>query len=118
MTYAPQADYYYSSYPVGHSAYIKAPEPAAVAPAPATIAWNGPTKAEVDARNYAMAEASGATKPRQLVPLNSSPTQQYYVRELDGSYTLRTAGDIHTNLTAGYWQYHPESGYPYYVVQK
>lgn len=76
--------------------------------------WYGKTKAQVDAENIAIARQVGATKPVQLVPYNPSPEQQFWCRELDTSYTLRTSKDITENLQPGFWQY-AEGGYPYWV---
>lgn len=43
-------------------------------------------------------------KPQQLVPYKPDDNQQFWCRELDGSYTLRTAKDIQEELQPGYWQ--------------
>lgn len=77
--------------------------------------WYGGTKAEVDAQNAAIAQASGATKPVQLIPQGGTASSQYYCRELNGSYTLRTTTEIMETLQPGYWQYANPGGYPYWV---
>ncbi|MCJ1335958.1 hypothetical protein MMC09_001232 [Bachmanniomyces sp. S44760] len=117
-------------YPGTQSVYIPQPQPVyqsppayyhAAAPQPQLVnhvAWQGPSKAQVDAENMAIAQATGATKPVHLVPFNQSDDQQLWVRELDGSYTLRTVKDIQENLQPGYWQYAQPGGYPYFICQK
>ncbi|KAL8842254.1 MAG: hypothetical protein Q9170_000580 [Blastenia crenularia] len=72
-SYQPQAPFYYAGQPV--------PEP--------TRIWYGSTKAEVDAQNSALAPSVGAYKPMTLVPVNMSPGQQAYCRELDGKHPSR-----------------------------
>ena len=76
--------------------------------------WYGSTKAEVDAQNAALAPTVGATKPMELVPASPTPSQQFYVRELNGAYTLRTMTDIETSCQPGSW-YRAQTGYPYFV---
>lgn len=50
----------------------------------------------------------------QLVPANPAAGQQFYCRELDGSYTLRTVTDIETSCQPGSW-HKSSTGYPYFV---
>ncbi|KAI4197646.1 MAG: hypothetical protein LQ350_005801 [Teloschistes chrysophthalmus] len=92
-------------YYVGHPS----PEPANV--------WLGSTKAQVDAQNAALAQNVGAYQPIQLVPAAATTGQQFYCRELDGSYTLRTTTDIETSCQPGIWQT-ARTGYPYFVRDK
>lgn len=80
--------------------------------------WHGGTKAEVDAQNAAVAKATGATDTVRLIPEGSTASSQYYCRELDGSYTLRTTTEIMETLQPGYWQYANPGGYPYWVRTK
>lgn len=90
----------------------------AAAPVPEPVKhnfWYGGTKAEVDAQNAAIAQTSGATKPVQLIPQGGTASSQYYCRELNGSYTLRTTTEIMETLQPGYWQYANPGGYPYWV---
>lgn len=81
-----------------------------------TVPWIGPTRAEVDAQNIAVARATGAMRPQSMVPYRPAEGQQWWCREVDGSYTLRTTNDIMENLQPGYWAY-SSSGYPYFIRQ-
>lgn len=80
--------------------------------------WHGGTRAQVDAENMAIAANTGATKPHNLAPYKPSPSQQWWCRELDGSYTLRNTQDIMDNLQPGFWQYAQPGGYPYFIRQE
>ncbi|KAL9631765.1 MAG: hypothetical protein Q9204_004082 [Flavoplaca sp. TL-2023a] len=100
-TYQPQAPLYYAGHPI--------PEPAKI--------WYGSTKAEVDAQNAALAQGVGAYKPMNLVPANPGASQQFWCKELNDCYTLRTMTDIETSCQPGSW--HTSSvGYPYFVRSK
>ena len=55
-------------------------------------------------------------KPRQLVPYKASAEEQFWCRELDGAYTLRTVTEIQ-DLKPGYWEA-GKKGVPYYIRQK
>ncbi|KAI4115617.1 MAG: hypothetical protein LQ338_007831 [Usnochroma carphineum] len=99
--YHPQASLYYAGQPQ--------PEP--------TKIWYGSTKAEVDAQNAALAQSAGAYKPIELVPANPTAGQQFYCRELDGTYTLRTMTDIETSCQPGSW-HRASTGYPYFIRSK
>ncbi|KAI4221869.1 MAG: hypothetical protein L6R36_006579 [Xanthoria steineri] len=97
-TYQAPAPVYYSGHPI--------PEPAKI--------WYGSTKAEVDAQNAALAQAAGAYTPMNLVPANPGAGQQFWCKELNDCYTLRTMTDIETSCQPGSW--HTSSvGYPYFV---
>lgn len=50
----------------------------------------------------------------ELVPVNPTTSQQFYCRELDGAYTLRTMTDIETSCKPGSW-HRASSGYPYFI---
>lgn len=50
----------------------------------------------------------------QMVPQNPTPDDQFYCRELDGAYTLKTGTTIMRDCQPGYWK-HGKSGYPYWV---
>ncbi|KAI9822697.1 MAG: hypothetical protein M1827_000416 [Pycnora praestabilis] len=76
--------------------------------------WYGNTKAEIDAQNIQIAANTGTTQPTQLVPHDSDAAKQYWVRELDGDYTLRRCAEIMDELQPGYWNY-SSSGYPYFI---
>ena len=107
------APVYYQNHP---AYYYTVPTPApAPKPASSHVYWYGSTKEEVDAQNHAVHKAHA--KPTPLVPYKPSNDQQYYCRELDGSYTLRTPTDVMENLQPGYWKY-SEEGYPYFIRQK
>ncbi|KAL8955391.1 MAG: hypothetical protein Q9193_006739 [Seirophora villosa] len=81
------------------------------------IVWYGSTKTEVDAQNAAVAQDVGAYKPMELVPANPTAGQQFYCRELDGTYTLRTMTDIETACQPGAW-HRASTGYPYFIRNK
>ncbi len=56
----------------------------------------------------------GNRTPLRMVPRNLSPNDQFYCRELDSSYALRTGTAIMRDCQPGYWDY-GSSGYPYWV---
>jgi hypothetical protein len=85
-------------------------------PQPNVVNWHGPTKAQVDAQNMAAAQAAGATNPVNMIPFRPEAGQQWWCRELDQTYTLRTTTDIMENLQPGYWA-QASGGYPYFVRQ-
>ncbi|KAL8712374.1 MAG: hypothetical protein Q9225_006951 [Loekoesia sp. 1 TL-2023] len=97
-TYQPRLPLYYAGQPQ--------PEP--------TRIWYGSTKAEVDAQNAALAHSVGAYKPIEFVPANPTASQQFYCRELDGTYTLRTMTDIETSCQPGSW-HKAQTGFPYFI---
>ena len=80
--------------------------------------WYGGTKAEIDAKEAAAAAAAAAAKPVQLIPQITAAPQQYYCRELNGSYTLRSTNEIMEKLQPGYWTFANPGGYPYWVRTK
>ena len=101
MVYQPQCPtYYVAAQPV--------PEPVK------TNYWYGASTAEVDKQNIEIAQATGVTKPVQLIP---SADQQFYVKEFDGSWTLRTTTDIMGSCQPGQWAY-AQGGYPFFVRKK
>ncbi|MCJ1421901.1 hypothetical protein MMC32_008268 [Xylographa parallela] len=101
----------YTSYP---QYYYVEPVPA---PKPATpkpdkhVYWYGSSRKEVDVQNHAIYKAHA--KPTPLVPYEPSAEEQFWVRELDGSWTLRTSKDVGDNCQPGYWQ-QGESGYHHF----
>ncbi|KAL8910402.1 MAG: hypothetical protein Q9171_004311 [Xanthocarpia ochracea] len=97
-TYQPQAPVYFAGHPI--------PEPAKI--------WYGSTKAEVDAQNAALAQVVGAQTPMNLVPANPGAGQQFWCKEPNGVYTLRTMTDIETSCQPGSW-HTASTGYPYFV---
>lgn len=50
-----------------------------------------------------------------MVPFENKPGQQWWCREIDGSYTLRTINDLMENCRPGEWKRHPQTGVPYWV---
>ena len=59
--------------------------------------------------------ANGADEPLQFVPEVPTGNTQYYCKETNGSWKLRTTNDIMNHCQPGDWRIHPESGYPYFV---
>lgn len=54
--------------------------------------------------------------PTQLAPYKPADSQQFWCKETDGSWTLRTQGDIAAGEVApGHWERHASSGYFYWV---
>ncbi|MCJ1287555.1 hypothetical protein MMC26_006907 [Xylographa opegraphella] len=96
----------------------KPPTPKPPTPKPPTpkpdkhVYWYGSSRQEVDVQNHAIHKAHA--KPTQMVPYEPSAEEQFWVRELDGSWTLRTAKDVGDNCQPGYWQ-EGESGYPLFI---
>lgn len=45
------------------------------------------------------------------------PNTEFYCRELDGSWSLRTCTDIVKNCQPGFWQTNAKSGWPVYYRQ-
>jgi len=90
---------------------------AAVGAAPANpqVIFAGATPAEVAAQNAATAFNTGATIPTQLVPYKPAAGQQFWCKELDQSWTLRTYGDVAMGeLSPGHWEV-SKTGYHYWV---
>ena len=56
------------------------------------------------------AQAAEPAKPEEPI-LTGDPKQEFYCRELDGSWSLRTATAITKDCHPGFWQ-SSESGYP------
>jgi hypothetical protein len=91
----------------------------AQAPAPAaapnnTYVYQGATKSQINAQNASIAQASGSNQPTMLVPYKAKGTQDWWVRELDGTWTLRSTTTIQDALQPGYWCY-GEGGVPCFV---
>lgn len=54
--------------------------------------------------------------PHTLYPYKPSDGQQFWVKETDGTWTLRSHTDIiNGEVSPGQWQRHPTSGYFYFV---
>lgn len=77
--------------------------------------WYGPTANEVDMQNRVIMDDQ--MKARQLKGHVPSASDQYWCRELDGLYTVRTAIDIYESCTPGYWTT-GEGNYPYFVREE
>lgn len=82
-----------------------------------TTPFYGATKAQVDAQNAAIADRTGGTKPIQMVPYKPKAGQQFWCRELDGGYTLRTMRECMEDLQPGRWE-KSEAGYAYFIREK
>ncbi len=77
--------------------------------------YQGPTTSQVNANNQARAHNVGAYNPNiQMVPQPASPDSEFWCRELNGHYTLRTMNTIMQSLQPGVWA-RGSSGYPYFV---
>lgn len=76
--------------------------------------YQGLTSQQVNDRNMSRAQNHGGFDQVQLVPQDASPDNEYYCRELDGTYTVRTVNTIMNSLTPGQWAY-ASTGYPYWV---
>lgn len=92
--------------------------------------WYPGTQAEIETRKAATEKAAAdkaavekaaaekakqAPKPVQLIPQFASVPQQFYCRELNGSFTLRSTNEIMESLQPGYWSTSSASGYPFWV---
>jgi len=77
--------------------------------------WYGRTPAEVDEDNRRIAAREKVYEPNEMRPLNPRDDQQFWVRELDGTHTLRTYATIESALQPGKWHKDPNYGYAYFV---
>lgn len=76
----------------------------------------GATKADVQFQNNLIAQNTGATMPSQLAPYKPAAGQQFWCKETDGSWTLRTHAEVTMGEVApGHWEKHVTSGYFYWV---
>lgn len=85
----------------------------------------GKTQTEIDTQNAIFAAnypnmAPVATSqpgmPGQIVPYKPAATQQFWCKELDGTWTLREQGEMmRGELNPGHWEKHATSGYYYWV---
>lgn len=76
--------------------------------------YQGLTAQQVNDRNLSRVQSHGGFDQVQLVPQNASPDNEYYCRELDGTWTVRTVNTIMNHLNPGRWHY-ATNGYPYWV---
>ncbi|KAI9827725.1 MAG: hypothetical protein M1832_004214 [Thelocarpon impressellum] len=112
----PQA-YYYVAAPAKAAVQPAAVQPAATGTAENPYVWTGESKEEVDRQNAAIAQAGGATKQHAMGPINVAGAQDFWCRELDGSYTLRSHMTIQEALQPGHWAVAKNGGYPYFIRQ-
>ncbi|MCJ1442826.1 MAG: hypothetical protein MMC23_003323 [Stictis urceolatum] len=93
----PEAQYQYPS-------YMCYPVSSSESPAPNAVAWQGSSKDEVDMQNRAIHYEQ--QQKVQLVPYQEAPNSehQYWCKELDGNYTLRTIKEIGDDCKIGHWQ--------------
>ncbi|KAL1959435.1 hypothetical protein VTO42DRAFT_2238 [Malbranchea cinnamomea] len=75
------------------------------------IPYRGATRAEIENGNN-----NGRVQAAIMngAPQNARQGDQFFVRELDGTYSLRTIQDIVENLRPGQW-FQSREGYPYFV---
>ncbi|MCJ1360163.1 MAG: hypothetical protein MMC33_010166 [Icmadophila ericetorum] len=96
------------------------------------IYWYGNTTAEINAQNATIAATKGVVpvatgaaaggnaappaggKAPQLVPFKQEDEPQYWCRELEGDWTLRTVEEINKECKLGFWTYTNE-GHPFYT---
>ena len=76
--------------------------------------YQGLTSQQVHDRNISRAQSHGGSNQPQLVPEQASPDNEYFCREVDGTWTVRTVNTIMNSLTPGQWAY-ATNGYPYWV---
>lgn len=122
-TTAPQAPtgYYYPSQAAPGTQYPGYPYPTQ-ASGPTTLPdgtslFLGKTREQVMWENQQIANNTGANEPVQMVPYKAAPGQQFWCRELDGSWTLRTVQETMSELQPGYWD-KGQSGHAIFIRQK
>ena len=76
--------------------------------------YRGLTAKQVNDRNLFRAQKHGGFNQAQLVPQDPSSDTEYICRELDGSFTRRTANTIMSSLKPGQWAYSSD-GYLYWI---
>jgi hypothetical protein len=115
------AGYYYPSQVASGTHYPGYPYPAK-ASGPTTLPdgtslFLGKTKEQVMWENQQIANNTGANDPVQMVPYKAAAGQQFWCRELDGSWTLRTVQETMVELQPGYWD-KGQSGHAVFIRQK
>ncbi|KAK5015607.1 hypothetical protein LTR60_002479 [Cryomyces antarcticus] len=80
--------------------------------------WFGRTKAQVDEDNMKIALREGVFRPNEMVPRTAGDDQMFWVRELDGSNTLRTLKAIESSCKPGKWHTDPNNGNAYFVRER
>ena len=99
-THSPMTYNYTSSSPVAETGHVK---------------WYGQdTTATTAAHHKPQGEG---VKMIPLMPTTPDPKQQFYCKELDGSFSLRTVDDIGKNAGPGFWQY-GSGGWPFFTRTK
>ncbi|KAK0663140.1 hypothetical protein DIS24_g1290 [Lasiodiplodia hormozganensis] len=77
--------------------------------------WYGRTASEVYQDNVAYVMHHRGMAPRrgdqEMVPRDPRDDQMFYVRELDGQWTLRSFATIENDLRPGYWDTHQGRAY-------
>lgn len=83
--------------------------------------WVGAGPQDFSAQQAVIAQMMGyevKPSPTQLAPYKPADGQQFWCKELDGSWTLRTHTDIVMGeVSPGHWERHTSSGYFYWVRQ-
>ena len=114
--------YYYASQVASGTHYPSYPQPVhgggqqTILPDGTTL-FVGKTREQVMWENQQIAKNTGANKPTPMVPYKAAPGQQFWCREIDGSWTLRTVQDTMDLCQPGYWD-KGQSGYPIFIRQK
>ena len=97
--------------------YVEVPAPAVTKPNgshAAPYVWQGKSKAEVARQNVIVAGNVGANDKSDVLPPKGSNAKQFWCRELDGAYTLRSLLTIEEALQPGHWAV-AKAGHPYFV---
>lgn len=82
-----------------------------------TTLFLGKTKEEVQYENEIIADRTGANKPIQMAPFKPHKGQQFWCRELDGTWTLRNLNETMDLLQPGKWET-SASGHAVFIRQK
>ena len=82
-----------------------------------TTLFTGKTRDQVHWENQQIANNTGANEYHQMVPYNAAAGQQFWCRELDGAWSLRTVNECMTELQPGYWD-KSQSGHAVFIRQK
>jgi hypothetical protein len=113
--------FYYPSQVASGTHYPGYPYPAQASGAQTlpdgTSLFLGKTKEQVMWENQQIASNTGANDPIQMVPYKAAPGQQFWCRELDGSWTLRTVQETMVELQPGYWD-KGQSGHAVFIRQR
>lgn len=112
---APAMYYYPGQYQQYCPTYAVAPPPDNNNPNGYHHHWYGRTAAEVVEDNRRIAARERVHEPNDMRPLNPRDDQLFWVRELDGTFTLRTYATIEGDLQPGKWHQHPASGSAFFV---